>query len=46
MAAVAGVRSNPTVRSFYLLRANRKHAKPALIASLVILNAMLHHKTH
>jgi transposase len=51
MATVAGVRSNPTIRTFYLrLRANGKHAKPALIACmrkfLVILNAMLHHKTH
>jgi transposase len=51
MATVAGVRSNPTIRTFYLrLRANGKHAKPALIACmrkfLVILNAMLHDKTH
>ena len=51
MATVAGVRSNPAIRTFYLrLRANGKHAKPALIACmrkfLVILNAMLHHKTH
>jgi len=51
MATVAGVRSNPTIKTFYLrLRANGKHAKPALIACmrkfLVILNAMLHHKTH
>jgi transposase len=51
MATVAGVRSNPTIRTFYLrLRANGKHAKPALVACmrkfLVILNAMLHHKTH
>jgi transposase len=51
MATVAGLRSNPTIRTFYLrLRANGKHAKPALIACmrkfLVILNAMLHHKTH
>jgi transposase len=50
MATVAGVRSNPAVRTFYLrLRANGKHAKPALTACmrkfLVILNAMLHHKT-
>jgi transposase len=50
MATVAGVRSNPTIRTFYLrLRANGKHAKPALIACmrkfLVILNAMIHHKT-
>ena len=51
MATVAGVRSNPTIRTFYLrLRANGKHAKPALTACmrkfLVILNAMLHNKTH
>ncbi len=51
MATVAGVRSNPTIRTFYLrLRTNGKHAKPALIACmrkfLVILNAMLHNKTH
>ena len=50
MATVAGVRSNPAIRTFYLrLRANGKHAKPALIACmrkfLVILNAMLHNKT-
>ncbi len=49
MATVAGVRSNPTIRAFYLrLRTNGKHAKPALIACmrkfLVILNAMLHDK--
>jgi len=31
MATVAGVRSNPAIRTFYLrLRANGKHAKPAL----------------
>ena len=51
MATVAGVRSNPTIRTFYLrLRTKGKHAKPALIACmrkfLVILNAMLHDKTH
>ena len=51
MATVAGVRSNPTIRAFYLrLRAKGKHAKPALTACmrkfLVILNAMLHNKTH
>src|SRR6266851_3850041 len=51
MATVAGVRSNPAIRTFYLrLRTNGKHAKPALIACmrkfLVILNAMLHNKTH
>ena len=48
---VAGVRSNPTIRTFYLrLRTNGKHAKPALIACMrqfvVILNAILHNKTH
>ena len=33
MATVAGVRSNPTIRAFYLrLRSNGKHAKPALTA--------------
>ena len=51
MAAVAGVRSNPTIRTFSLrLRANGKHAKPAVTACmrklLVILNARLHNKTH
>ena len=51
MATVAGVRSNPAIRTFYLrLRANGKHAKPALTACmrklLVILNAMLRNKTH
>jgi transposase len=51
MATVAGVRSNPTIGTFYLrLRTNGKHAKPALTACmrkfLVILNAMLHTKTH
>jgi transposase len=51
MATVAGIRSNPTIRTFYLrLRTNGKHAKPALVACmrkfLVILNAMLHDKTH
>src|ERR1700722_13383562 len=51
MATVTGVRSNPTIKTFYLrLRADGKHAKPALIACmrkfLVILNAMLHDKTH
>jgi transposase len=51
MATVAGVRCNPTIRTFYLrLRTNGKHAKPTLIACmrkfLVILNAMLHDKTH
>jgi hypothetical protein len=51
MATVAGIRSNPAIRSFYLrLRASGKHAKPALTACmrklLVILNAMLRTKTH
>src|SRR5215470_11397119 len=35
MATVAGIRSNPTIRSFYLqLRARRKQAKPALTACM------------
>jgi len=35
MATVAGVRSNPAVRTFYLrLRADGKHAKPALTACM------------
>jgi transposase len=51
MATVAGIRSNPAIRTFYLrLRAGGKHAKPALTACmrkfLVILNAMLRNKTH
>src|SRR6201997_1062634 len=51
MAAVAGIRSNPIIRTFYLqLRARGKHAKRALTACirklLVILNAMLRSKTH
>jgi hypothetical protein len=50
-ATVAGVRSNPAIRTFYLrLRANGKHAKPALVACMrkfpVILNAILHNSTH
>lgn len=50
MATVAGVRSNPVIRTFYLrLRARGKQAKPALTACmrklLVILNAMLRSKT-
>jgi hypothetical protein len=45
MATVAGVRRNPAIRTFYLrLRANGKHVKPDKF--LVILNAMLHNKTH
>ena len=51
MATVTAIRSNPIIKAFYLrLRANGKHAKPALTACmrkfLVILNAMLHYKTH
>jgi transposase len=51
MATVAGIRSNPAIKTFYLrLRAGGKPAKPALTACmrkfLVILNAMLHNKTH
>jgi transposase len=51
MATVAGIRSNPIIRTFYLqLRARGKHAKRALTACmrklLVILNAMLRSKTH
>jgi len=50
MATVAGVRSNPAIKAFYLrLRASGKHAKPALVACmrkfLGILNAMLRSKT-
>lgn len=51
MAAVAGIRSNPAIRTFYLqLRARGKHAKRALTACmrklLVILNAMVRSKTY
>ncbi len=51
MATVAAVRSNPAIKTFYVrLRASGKHAKPALTACmrklLVILNTMLHNKTH
>jgi transposase len=51
MAAAAGIRSNPSLKAFYLrLRAGGKHAKPALTACmrklLVTLNAMLRNKTH
>jgi transposase len=51
MAAVAGIRSNPSIKTFYLrMRGSGKHAKPALTACmrklLVILNAMLRNKTH
>jgi len=50
MATVAAVRSNSSIRAFYLpLRPSGKHAKPALTAGmrkpLVILNAMLRTKT-
>src|ERR1700736_6034127 len=51
MATVAGVRSNPVIKNFYTqLRARGKYPKSALTACmrklLVILNAMLHNKTH
>jgi transposase len=51
MATVASVRSNPVIKNFYTqLRARGKYPKSALIACmrklLVILNAMLHNKTH
>lgn len=51
MAIVAGIRSNPAIKPFYLrLRASGKPAKRALTACmrklLVILNAMLRSKTH
>jgi transposase len=51
MAAVAGIRNNAVIKTFYLrLRANGKHAKPALTACmrklLVILNPMIRGKTH
>ena len=51
MATVAGIRSNPIIRTFYLqLRSRGKHAKRALTACmrklLVILNTMLRNKTH
>ena len=50
-ATGAGIRNNPTIRTFYLLlRAGGKHAKLALTACmrklLVIFSAMLHTKTH
>lgn len=46
MAAVAGIRANPIIKTFYSgLRARGKHPKPALIACmrklLVMLNAIL-----
>ncbi len=51
MAVVAAVRSNPVIKDFYAqLRARGKYPKSALTACmrklLVILNAMLHNKTH
>jgi len=51
MATVAGVRSNPVIKNFCTqLRARGKYPKSALTACmrklLVILNAMLHNKTH
>src|SRR5882757_5763689 len=51
MAVVAAVRSNPVIKNFYAqLRARGKYPKSALTACmrklLVILNAMLHNKTH
>jgi transposase len=51
MAVVAAVRSNPIIKNFYTqLRARGKYPKSALTACmrklLVILNAMLHNKTH
>ena len=51
MAVVAAVRSNPVIKNFYAqLRARGKYPKSALTACmrklLVILNAMLHDKTH
>src|SRR3984957_14831895 len=51
MAVVAAVRSNPVIKNFYTqLRARGKYPKSALTACmrklLVILNALLHNKTH
>jgi len=51
MAAVSAVRSNPVIKNFYAqLRARGKYPKSALTACmrklLVILNSMLHNKTH
>jgi hypothetical protein len=51
MATVAGIRSNPAIKAFYLrIRATAKQAKQALVTwlrkLLLILNAMLHNKTH
>jgi transposase len=51
MATVAGIRSNPTLRTFYLqLRAQGQHGKQAPTACmrklLVVVNGMLRTKTH
>ena len=51
MLTVAGVRSNPVIKNFYTqLRARGKYPESAPTACmrklLVILNAMLHTKTH
>jgi transposase len=51
MAVVSAVRSNPVIKNFYAqLRARGKYPKSALTACmrklLVILNSMLHNKTH
>jgi len=51
MAVVGAVRSNPVIKNFYTQpRARGKYPKSALTACmrklLVILNAMLHNKTH
>jgi transposase len=51
MAVVSAVRSNPVIKNFYAqLRARGKFPKSALTACmrklLVILNSMLHNKTH
>jgi transposase len=51
MAVVSGVRSNPVIKDFYAqLRARGKYPKSALTAFMhklfLILNAMLHNKTH
>ena len=51
MAVVAAVRSNPVIKNVYTqLCARKKYPKSALTACmrklLVILNAMLHNKTH
>jgi len=48
MAIVAAVRSNPVIKNFYTqLRTRGKSALTACMRKLlVILNAMLHNKTH